>query len=134
MAADFRPILIDGKHHLSFLQREDHHSTGLEQRTGYVLDTSYRELKRVNLTRDYDTHEFYSLNNAASFLRILSRPGLTDKIIEGETVLARDNCAAEVDFDGIELFTFCALDKVNPDETSIRRPNDEELRQKPWNI
>lgn len=134
MATDFRPILFNGTFHMSFILQETPSTARDPKVHGYILNSAYDVVKKVDLAREFDAHEFLPNENATSFLRVVRRLAKSGRLIPGEDVTLEDSCAAEIDSTGQELFSFCPSDKIAVEETFYPKPIDALLRQRAWDL
>lgn len=132
LSTDFKPVMLNGKPHLSMVQRSNLSSEDTIIADGIVLDANYNVVKRVNITEDFDLHEFSASDNMETFLRVSKKlTVLADLHPQGEMTFL-DTCATEVDAHGSVLFSFCPSDKLGYNATYVPLPLADQLDFTYW--
>lgn len=132
VVTDFKPVILNGKFHLSFIQQgilSDHETLITE---GVILDANYDVVHRVNLTQNVDMHEFSVGENMESFLKISKkRFALADLHPDGQMIVI-DNCVTEIDAQDLVIFEFCLSDILGYNFSFAPLPPGWDLGDREW--
>lgn len=135
---DFKVADIDGEPHLTFITNEDIHETNSPGGSAIILDNSYRRVHEVEDRAGRGTmnmHEYNTIDEGRRALTITFESKLADLTVDGESqkMFIGNNGFSEVDVETAEpVFSWWALDHVNPIESLVERPSGPGSYGSPW--
>lgn len=135
---DFKATDIDGTPHLTFVTNEDLHETDSPGGSAVILNDSYQRVQEVEDRAGRGTmnmHEYNTLEEGQRALTIIFESKLADLTVDGETqkLFIGNNGFAEIQTEtGDPVFTWWALDHIDPTESLVDQPSGPGSYGSPW--
>ena len=135
---DFKVVDIDSAQHLTFITNEDLHETDSPGGSAIILDNTYQRVREVEDKAGRGTmnmHEYNTIDGGRRALTITFESKLADLVVDGQTQrrFIGNNGFSEIDTTtGEPVFTWWAMDHVDPTESLVEKPTGPGSYGSPW--